>query len=254
MILDDASLDSLKQYLIVTANYDDSSSETLADSAYTLSGTLTAGTSTITVTYNNLTASFNVMVTHNDTSLYNWDFTKSLTDSKSGVEAILGNGASRSANGITFDGTAGACWVSLVNMSAYSTSSFTVELDVTSWSGGSGQPQIVGLVQNGPSNDRCGIRYATTKWSFYDTSNNWKTPTQTISDISYFNNSTLKFVCDYKNAYWAVYKDGILAFDYTGVLARSNNRNLVIIGTAYSYDSVTNGSVITGARIYEGVV
>lgn len=43
------SLDALKPYLTVTAHYNDSSTGVVTD--YTLSGTLTAGTSTITVTY-----------------------------------------------------------------------------------------------------------------------------------------------------------------------------------------------------------
>lgn len=54
------SLDTLKQYLVVTANYSDGSSETVTN--YTLSGTLTAGTSTITVTYGNKTDIFSVTV------------------------------------------------------------------------------------------------------------------------------------------------------------------------------------------------
>lgn len=57
------SLDSLKQYLTVTAAYDDGSTETVPSSAYTLSGTLTAGTSVITVTYEGKTDAFNVTVT-----------------------------------------------------------------------------------------------------------------------------------------------------------------------------------------------
>ena len=56
-------LDDLKQYLVVTVTYADSSTETLADGAYTLSGTLTAGTSTITVTAMKKTATFTVAVT-----------------------------------------------------------------------------------------------------------------------------------------------------------------------------------------------
>lgn len=99
VIFDDASLDSLKQYLAVTANYDDSSSETLADSAYTLSGTLTAGTSTITASYGGKSDTFNVTVTstaiidqnvtmnsstqtlldqevvYDSTALYSWQYT-----------------------------------------------------------------------------------------------------------------------------------------------------------------------------------
>ena len=57
------SLDSLKTDLVVTAHYDDSSTETLSDSDYTLSGTLEAGTSTITVSYGGKTTTFNVTVT-----------------------------------------------------------------------------------------------------------------------------------------------------------------------------------------------
>lgn len=55
------SLDSLKDDLVVTATYSDSSTDTVID--YTLSGTLTAGTSVITVTYGGETDTFNVTVT-----------------------------------------------------------------------------------------------------------------------------------------------------------------------------------------------
>lgn len=57
------SLDSLKSDLVVTATYDDSSTSVIADSRYTLSGTLTAGTSVVTVTYSEKTTTFNVTVT-----------------------------------------------------------------------------------------------------------------------------------------------------------------------------------------------
>lgn len=62
VIYDTDSLDDLRQYLVVTAHYDDETSETI--SAYTLSGNLIAGTSTITVTYQNKTTTFDVNVTH----------------------------------------------------------------------------------------------------------------------------------------------------------------------------------------------
>lgn len=56
------TLDSLKNDLVVTAHYSDSSAQTVAAADYTLSGTLTAGTSTITVSYGGETATFNVIV------------------------------------------------------------------------------------------------------------------------------------------------------------------------------------------------
>lgn len=62
-IYDSASLDDLKQYLTVTATYSDSSTETISASNYTLSGTLSAGTSTVTVSYGGKTDTFSVTVT-----------------------------------------------------------------------------------------------------------------------------------------------------------------------------------------------
>lgn len=59
-VYDTDSLDSLKTDLVVTAHYDDYSAETVT--AYTLSGTLTAGTSAITVSYGGKTTTFNVTV------------------------------------------------------------------------------------------------------------------------------------------------------------------------------------------------
>jgi hypothetical protein len=64
-VYDTDSLDSLKADLVVTAVYSDSSTATVAADAYTLSGELTEGTSTITVSYSGKTATFNVTVTAN---------------------------------------------------------------------------------------------------------------------------------------------------------------------------------------------
>ena len=55
------SLDSLKDDLVVTAHYSESRTETVL--AYTLSGTLEAGISTVTVRYQGKTATFTVNVT-----------------------------------------------------------------------------------------------------------------------------------------------------------------------------------------------
>ena len=60
-IYESYSLNTLKQYLVVTATYDDTSTSVV--STYTLSGTLEVGTSIITVTYNGKTTTFTVTVT-----------------------------------------------------------------------------------------------------------------------------------------------------------------------------------------------
>ena len=56
------ALDDLKDDLVVTALMSDQTTRTITD--YTLSGTLTEGTSTITVSYSGKTTTFNVTVSH----------------------------------------------------------------------------------------------------------------------------------------------------------------------------------------------
>lgn len=59
-VYENASLDSLKADLVVTASYDNGTTATVND--YTLSGELTEGTSVITVSYGGKTTTFNVIV------------------------------------------------------------------------------------------------------------------------------------------------------------------------------------------------
>lgn len=63
-VYDTDTLDSLKADLVVTATFMDSSTGVISANDYTLSGTLTEGTSTVTVTYGGKTATFSVTVTH----------------------------------------------------------------------------------------------------------------------------------------------------------------------------------------------
>ena len=76
IVYPNTSLDSLKSNLVVTATYNNNRTETVTD--YTLSGTLAVGTSTITVTYNDKTTTFNVTVSEQnigDSTYYvNLDF------------------------------------------------------------------------------------------------------------------------------------------------------------------------------------
>ena len=62
-VYDTSTIDSLKDDLVVTAHFEDASTQTVT--AYTLSGTLIAGTITpITVSYNGKTTTFNVNVSY----------------------------------------------------------------------------------------------------------------------------------------------------------------------------------------------
>ena len=62
VVYDTDSLDSLKPDLVVTAAYSDSTTATVPSAAYTLSGALVEGTSTVTVSYSGQTTTFNVTV------------------------------------------------------------------------------------------------------------------------------------------------------------------------------------------------
>lgn len=75
-VYDTDSLESLEADLVVTAYYDDGT-DAVISSGYTLSGTLTEGTSTITATYEDKTATFNVTVSAlsyvTDGLIHRWD-------------------------------------------------------------------------------------------------------------------------------------------------------------------------------------
>lgn len=61
-VYDSDTLDSLKTDLVVTASWSNGTTSTLADTDYTLSGTLATGTSTVTVSYGGQTDTFDVTV------------------------------------------------------------------------------------------------------------------------------------------------------------------------------------------------
>lgn len=102
IIYDTDSLDTLQQYLVVTAIYADSTTTTVSN--YTLSGTLEEGISTITVSYGGKTDTFNVTVTHRAIGWY-YPFNGSILSS--GTEDFGLSGVQEYATG--HDGT-GLCY------------------------------------------------------------------------------------------------------------------------------------------------
>ena len=127
------TLATLKTYLTVTAVYKDGSTEVLGSNDYTLSGTLTAGVSTITVSYNDLYyTTFDVEVSR---WIAKWDFTQSLTDEIRGKAAVLSAGSGVSApvqdeNGITFNAATQRIYF---NGADYNLTGKTIEYDVASF-------------------------------------------------------------------------------------------------------------------------
>lgn len=94
-VYDTDTLNDLKSDLVVTAHYSDSTTGIVT--GYTLSGTLAAGTSTITVAYSGKTTTFNVTVTeYSDApSEYTWLYQSSsntLLSNNSNVDGVLQQG------------------------------------------------------------------------------------------------------------------------------------------------------------------
>lgn len=88
VIYDTDSLDDLKQYLTVTALYEDSTSAIV--SGYTLSGTLAEGSSTITVTYGSKTTTFAVTVSALPSGYTKYDYIKNLTTGSNNASVSTG--------------------------------------------------------------------------------------------------------------------------------------------------------------------
>lgn len=100
LVFTDSDLNDLKADLVVVANYSDSSSATLSADDYTLSGTLSAGTSTITATYEGFTDAFSVTVS---TRLWLYNHGDQCTAVTGGWEST--KGFNTGSNKITFNDT-----------------------------------------------------------------------------------------------------------------------------------------------------
>lgn len=254
-VYDTDSLDSLKADLVVTANYAGGTSETVPASDYTLSGTLAEGTSTITVEYAGLTDTFDVTVSRPDTSLYNWDFTQSLTDSKSGNLATLNGNASRDGSGIHLTSSA-------PDFVTFGTNIYgadrTYELDITSLSmSQTNNFARILMLKNGTYNN-CGFLFcgqATRGYSIYN-GNGWSWISSTDTDLTKIQGKTLKIYID-SSKYWHVYIDGTLIIESTAVVngaaGTDTSNNAITLGSSAT-NSLDYNMVITGLRVYEGYV
>lgn len=206
-VYDTDTLDSLRNNLVVTANYSDGTSEEVDN--YTLNGTLEVGTSTITATYGGLSATFTVTVTH-DTKvmLYNWDFTQSLTDTVQGQTAVLGRKTDanpvRDEFGIHITTSTG-----YVNLGDIYQTGITVEMDfgeVENKQTNNARVLMVGSVVT--AGLQTGFIYRSTGvWNWY-VNGSWCTSSG-VTDANIFSNKTLKAVFD-ETGYMTVYADGTL--------------------------------------------
>lgn len=98
VVYDNQTLDSLRANLVVTARYDDTSTQNVT--SYTLSGTLATGTSTITVAYGGKTTTFTVVVNHATTQ---YTITNNLTNCSNSNSATVTNENSAYSGTLTVD-------------------------------------------------------------------------------------------------------------------------------------------------------
>lgn len=265
------SLSTLRSDLVVTAHYDDSSSQTVV--AYTLSGTLTVGTSTITVSYGGKTTTFTVTVTqYTVPMLYNWDFTQSLTDTEQNVTvtSLSGYAPTRDSSGLSF--TAARQQISVpvsIDMSGK-----TLEVDVASFAfAGSSSYHIRFIMLNsGPTNETGNgvlIYQSGTAWKAYGTSastgsaNGWSAAwssglTGTGTDVvNAFSGKTVKIVFGTDGHTMSLYLDDELEGTITSrYFSNTNMRYISIGGLQAGSEAAGNqfyNATITGMRIYENV-
>lgn len=203
------TLNSLKTDLVVTANYSDGTSETLASTDYTLSGSLTAGTSTITASYGGKSDTFTVTVTQ-DTKvmLYNWDFTQSLTDTVQGQTAVLGHkiGDNPVQDEFGIHITTSTGYVNLGNVYAPGVTVEMVLGEMNNKQTNHARLLMVGTEAN--NGLTTGFIYRNTGvWSWY-ANGNWCTNTS-VTNANIFSNKTLKAVFD-STGYMTVYADDTL--------------------------------------------
>lgn len=255
-VYDTDSLDDLKADLVVTAHYDNGTSQTVT--SYTLSGTLTTGTSTITVTYGDKTTTFNVTVTHMPAQpIYNWDFTTSLTDTVGSVTATTN--ATQDSSGVTF--SSNQKYILCADVYAKNR---TIELDITSIAKPTNQYGRVLMISSGSNTELngngfvlAGTRKNGDLFRSYDTAqsaNAWEDSNILINDTtdpdgSYWDNSTMGLYVD-NDGYAHLYKDGTLIGSSVNIINPSTYYDDICIGSSGS--DFLNTSVYTGLRIYEG--
>lgn len=201
-VYDTDSLDSLKADLVVTAVYTDSSTEVVPSTDYTLSGTLTAGTSTITVSYEGKTATFSVTVT--GVTEVSWTYTDGLPTVKGfevygsgGTETMTENGLS-----ISLSGNGNNRGYSYANTAS------TGELEVTFRIGSSQTRAYIGFGDGDSNIILIRVQYSTNYKGIYLNNASGVADMTNLMTPSQNTDYTIKLVMD--NGYADVYINGTL--------------------------------------------
>ena len=252
-VYDTASLDDLKSDLVVTAHYSDSTSAVVT--TYTLSGTLTEGTSTITVAYGGKTTTFNVTVTSHLILTHNWDFKTSLVDTVGEVTAVCNNCSLSSGTGIVFDGATDN--VVLGDVFGFDK---TLEIDYEDATATFGNVNGIIFWTNQAISSGFGYHHdsVSSKRRFgYFSSDvaHWAIASD-YQKSSFDGSGTVKMTIDSQGIV-TVYKDDVdinLLYDSAPpYYSTEENASYITLGSPNSNYPCFVGMTITGVRIYEGV-
>lgn len=248
-VYDTDTLDSLKTDLVVTANYSDSTTAVIPAADYTLSGTLTVGSSVITVSYDGQTDTFTVTVSQYvdpRTLLYNWDLTQSLTDTVSSVTMPVNSNAVQSSAGLTIN-SGGQAYVCAIGSNTSDIYELELEFDIGAMTKGFGNSHgrlftLGGVPANVSTTHNVGFIWRSTgSWQIYLSSWSGDTIVSTYTDIA---NKTITVKIHESKMY--VY-DGDTLIAQSATAINNNAWMGLYIGdtstTAYT-------TVITGVRVY----
>ena len=242
-VYDTATLDSLKPDLVVTGLYDDQSTRPIT--SYILTGTLTAGTSTITVSYGGKSTTFTVTVTHYDASIYSWDLTQSLTDTKQGL-AVSTNGTFASGTGLSLDSD--NMYAGFGDYELNRTYEFTITAlnrsNTTSY-----RRFFMTYKTNNTSTYGNGLIFSSNKGGVQFYTGSWQTAIITTSNIADLDGKWAIYTGN--DGKWKVYRNGTYVGQSTTAIAKNSDHTTVYIGSsAADYTRVK----ITSFKIYEGEV
>lgn len=248
-VYDTDSLDSLKSDLVVTAHYDDGTDTVVT--TYTLSGTLAEGTSTVAVLYGGKSTTFTVTVTHYDNSIYNWDFTESLIDSKQEATAILsGSSIYRDSSGIHITTSAQA-----IDLGEILARDRTYEIDIADCNMKVSGQHVRFLMAGTSADTGTGMLLwnKNSAWRAY-WSNTWSSNSYSTTHTVFNGSHTIKMQIN-AGGKVTILLDGVEMATDSHTFSFASDTHLYIgnTGSAVSGGNLYN-VIITGVRVYEGVV
>ena len=185
-----------------------------------------------------------------DSSLYNWDFTQSLVDSKHGRSAVLQDtNVRQNSDGLFYSGVGVVYFGGLNGLKA-----FTIEIDVTRFINlGTGNTLVLTFANEAGGAANGGLGFSTAAgWRFRDSGGAWHDLSggTRSEDGSVFDGRTMRIEIDQNNQTYSLYAGDLFVGSTAFATQLTNKTGFNVCGNGFS----TNKSTIyTGLRLYEGL-